>query len=186
MSAPRKGPPNGQPVLAAVRSQAQAPASAAVASGLAVPFSAVQRCPFPRLQAFAARARVAPNLKSVDAYQLRFGLLISLAAGREFECELTPNMPARALVATLRQLADSMEQLADDCEREAAALVIPGEPAAAEGAPVPLKCPRTLAAPVAGVAGCGWDTQAGACAAAGCPLLGRTSAPNPAGDVQPG
>lgn len=170
MSAPRKGPPF-RPALVAVPSPAQP--AAASSAGLAVPFSAVQRCPFPRLQAFAARAKLAPNLKSAEAYELRFGLLLGLTTGREFTIELAPNMPGRGLAKILRELATAVDALADDCEVEAMA----AEPPAAlttSGPPLELKCPRTLAAPDAAAPGCGWDPELAACLAAGCPHV-RTS-----------
>lgn len=97
-------------------------ADAALASGLELPVSAVQRSPFPRLQHFAAAGRLAKGGKTMDAYVLRFGLQLGLTAGRELRVELAPAMPGRALAAVLRKVADQVDAWTDDCEAEAAKL----------------------------------------------------------------
>lgn len=130
-----KGPLNGNAALERVRAAQAASPSVLTAGGLQVPVSAVQKCPFPRLQGFQARGQITPDMKRLLAYELQFGVQLGLDIGKTITVTLTPDMPARALVNTLRELAGRLEAMADDCEAEAARIQLDAATPAAPGAP---------------------------------------------------
>jgi hypothetical protein len=174
MSSPERGPGNGQDQGAA---KVAAPDTVTLASGLAVPATAVQRSPFPFLQVFKARAQVVerPPLKPggqkrqvAVGYELGFGVQAGIALGREFMLNIPVRCPGRHLAALLRKMADNLDALVDDCEK---AGEDPRDQAAAKGpdpAPIPpcAECGRTdLPAP-------------GACLHPACPRAQRAPGGN--------